>query len=369
MSDREESLLRQQDILARFGELALRSNDLDEILHEACRLVGQGLGTDLAKVLELQEDGITLLVRAGVGWQPGVVGQVHVRAERTSSEGHALQTGHPVASADIETEDRFEYEGFIKDAGVKALSNVPIIGAHGRPPYGILEIDSRTPRAFTKADIGFLRGYANLLAAAVTRLKLLAETRLADAALRDSEARLRVLVSASSEVLYSMSADWKEMRQLTGSGFIADTDTANPDWLAAYIPEEEQPRVAAGIAQAIRDKEPYALEHRVRLVDGTVGWAHSKAVPLFGPDGEITEWFGAASDVTARHAAEEALQRLNQGLERQVEERTRERDRLWHLSHDPFLVADEQGRWLSMNPAWTAILGWSEAELLGRTSE
>ncbi len=56
---REQELLRQQDILARFGELAIRSDDLGEILHEACVLVGEALGTDLAKVMELQEDGIT----------------------------------------------------------------------------------------------------------------------------------------------------------------------------------------------------------------------------------------------------------------------------------------------------------------------
>ena len=66
----EAALLRQQDVLATFGELALRSDDLDEILNEACRLVGKALGTDLAKAMELQEDGITLFVRAGVRWKP-----------------------------------------------------------------------------------------------------------------------------------------------------------------------------------------------------------------------------------------------------------------------------------------------------------
>ena len=73
------TLLRQQTILAKFGELALKSNDLGEILTEACRLVGEALGTDLAKIVELQGDGHTLLVRAGVGWKPGVVGKVTSR--------------------------------------------------------------------------------------------------------------------------------------------------------------------------------------------------------------------------------------------------------------------------------------------------
>jgi len=66
--------LRQQSALARFGQQALVSEDLDEILTEACRLVSEALGTDLAKVMEMQPDGETLRVRAGVGWPPGVVG-------------------------------------------------------------------------------------------------------------------------------------------------------------------------------------------------------------------------------------------------------------------------------------------------------
>jgi GAF domain-containing protein len=74
-------LLRQQTALARFGELALRSDDLQEILTEACRLAGEALGTDLAKVVELQEDGKTLVVRAGVGWKPGVIGVATITAE------------------------------------------------------------------------------------------------------------------------------------------------------------------------------------------------------------------------------------------------------------------------------------------------
>src|SRR3954447_12257183 len=94
-------LLRQQTALARFGELALRSDNLDEILTEACRLVGEALGTDLAKVMELQDDGETLRVRAGVGWKPGVVGKATSKAADRTSEGHALKTGRPMISPDI----------------------------------------------------------------------------------------------------------------------------------------------------------------------------------------------------------------------------------------------------------------------------
>ncbi len=165
-------LLRQQTALSRFGELALRSDDLEEILTEACRLAGEALGTDLAKVVELQEDGKTLVVRAGVGWKPGVIGVATIAAEHDTSEGHALRTGEPMISPDIATETRFKYAQFLIDSGVRAVANVLIIGGQGRPPFGILQIDSRLPRQFTESDTLFLRSYANLLAGAVDRLRL-----------------------------------------------------------------------------------------------------------------------------------------------------------------------------------------------------
>src|ERR1700735_332206 len=137
-------LLRQQTALARFGELALRSDDLGEILTEACRLAGEALGTDLAKVVELQEDGKTLVVRAGVGWKPGVVGVATITAEHDTSEGHALRTGEPMISPDIATETRFKYSQFLIDNNVRAVANVLIISGQGKPPFGILQIDSRS---------------------------------------------------------------------------------------------------------------------------------------------------------------------------------------------------------------------------------
>ena len=76
---------------------------------------------------------------------------------------------------------------------------------------------------------------------------------------------------------------------------------------------------------------------------------------------------GVIYDITEAKRVEAQLRSLNETLESRVEERTRERDRLWRLSSDPFLVADAEGRWLSANPAWTELLGWPEASLLGRT--
>jgi PAS domain S-box-containing protein len=72
-------------------------------------------------------------------------------------------------------------------------------------------------------------------------------------------------------------------------------------------------------------------------------------------------------DVTERHAAGEALRTLNATLERRVAERTQERDQVWKVSRDMLGVAATDGTWISVNPAWTHILGWLPEEILGKT--
>ncbi len=142
---------------------------------------------------------------------------------------------------------------------------------------------------------------------------------VAERALRESEGRLRALIAASSYAVYRMNADWSQMLALDGHGFIADTTSPSAAWLGDYLHADDRPRVMAAIRQSIATKSIFELEHRVRRADGTVGWTLSRAVPLFDASGEIVEWFGAASDVTARKDAEEAL--------RLSEERLREADR------------------------------------------
>ncbi|MCT4371083.1 PAS domain S-box protein [Yangia mangrovi] len=133
------------------------------------------------------------------------------------------------------------------------------------------------------------------------------ERKRIDAALQASETRLRALVNATSEVVYRMSPDWQVMWELDGRGFVKDTHEATSDWLFAYIPAEDQPEVTAAIRQAIETKGVFQLEHRVKRPDGTLGWMFSRAIPLLDEAGEIVEWFGAASDVTPRRQAVEAL--------------------------------------------------------------
>jgi signal transduction histidine kinase/CheY-like chemotaxis protein len=127
------------------------------------------------------------------------------------------------------------------------------------------------------------------------------------AAIRKSEAQFRALTNATADVIYRMNPDWTEMLLLDGRGFLKDAADPRRLWLDDYVPPEDRASVHAAIADAIRHKRIFQLEHRVRRVDGSIGWTLSRAVPMPGADGEIQEWIGAASDITERKTAEEKL--------------------------------------------------------------
>jgi signal transduction histidine kinase len=137
--------------------------------------------------------------------------------------------------------------------------------------------------------------------------RALDDLRVTSGALRSSEERFRVLVMATSDMLYRMSPDWAEMLAFDGRGFLSDTTTPDSNWLQRYIPEGERGRVAALIRAAIAAKGVFELEHRVIRDDGTLGWVWSRALPILSDTGDIVEWLGAALNLTARKNAEDAL--------------------------------------------------------------
>jgi two-component sensor histidine kinase len=177
MADRDE-MVRRQEALARFGEAALRSDDVQEILTEACRLVAEALDVNFAKVLEIDRQTNEALVRAGYGWDAGVVGRVRLPLGERSSEARAINTARPLITRNIAEEERFEFPDFMRDHGVVALVNVPVF-VPGGEPYGLLQVDSREPRDFGDEDIAFLATYATILGPVIDRLHKVSDLRQA----------------------------------------------------------------------------------------------------------------------------------------------------------------------------------------------
>jgi len=159
--------LRQQAILSEFGVEALRGTDVDHLLQRATELCAQGMGAEFCKALEYRPGADTLLVRAGVGWGPDVIGKARVGADLASPAGFALKTGRPVISNHLADETRFRTPQLMAEHGIRRAINVLIENREGA--FGVLEVDDTREGMFAEADIAFMQGFANLLGGAIER--------------------------------------------------------------------------------------------------------------------------------------------------------------------------------------------------------
>ena len=157
--------IRQQELLAELGVLALQGTNFIGMLNHTARMTAEGLGAEYCKVMEYIPAENRLLVRAGVGWDEGVVGSASVGADLASPAGYALRTGKPVISNHLENEQRFRTPELLVEHGIRRAMNVILQGDGS--PFGVLEVDSRSDGEFGEHDVAFLQGAANILGMAI----------------------------------------------------------------------------------------------------------------------------------------------------------------------------------------------------------
>ncbi|MGI4807458.1 MAG: PAS domain-containing protein [Janthinobacterium lividum] len=342
-------------MLAAFGEFAMRSEGLDEVLTEACRLVGEATGTGRAKVLEIQEGRQELLVRAGVGWAPDVVGKVRLQMTDRSSETYAIKAAVPVVSQDIAKDDRFEVPLFMKQAGVVALVNVPIF-VPGQRPYGILQVDDTRPRAFGDDEVEFLRTYAMILGPVIDRLHLVEKRAKDQKQLRTIAARHSLLLGSWAQAMWETNADGVVVAD--SPSWRAHTGQTLDEWLGYGWLNAIHPDDRAQAERQWRDAiEACGLvdaEFRLRVPEGGWRWTNVRAVPVLDGKGSIQKWAVMNIDIDARKRAETAL--------RESEERLRQ---FGEASQDVLWIRDSDTlKWTYLTPAFEEIYGLSREEAL-----
>lgn len=158
---------KQQAAVATLGQLALESDDLDKLMAEASRLVGETLDCPYCKVLELNSGRKELLLRQGVGWQDGIVGTTTVDASANSQAGYTLLSERPTIVGDLDTETRFTGPELLTSRDV--TSGISVIIGNSDEPWGILGVHDTRHRQFTDDDTNFVQSMANVLASAIDR--------------------------------------------------------------------------------------------------------------------------------------------------------------------------------------------------------
>ncbi len=103
-------------------------------------------------------------------------------------------------------------------------------------------------------------------------------------------------------------------------------------WRSVHHPDHHV-RVSASMKRAVAIGSIWEETFPLRGKDGQYRWFLARALPIRDEFGQVTQWFGTNTDITAQVAAEEALRELNDNLERRVAERTRELAEINHLLH------------------------------------
>ncbi len=188
-------------------------------------------------------------------------------------------------------------------------------------------------------------------------------------ALRASQAQFQAIANSIDHMVWSTRPDgfhdFYNQRWYDYTG-VPDGTTDGDAWAGMFHPND-QDRAWDAWRHCLATGEPYRIEYRLRHRSGQYRWVLGRAQPVRDADGQIIRWFGTCTDIQDMVEAREVLARSRAELEAEIAERTRERDRMWRLSTDIMLVARFDATIAAVNPAWTAILGWTEEELLGRS--
>jgi len=174
-----------QRALVSFSRVASEPLPTERLLHYATAQVSRVTHIRHVKVMCYRPDHGDLLLVAGVGWRPGLVGNAIFALDGASPPGRAVQTAAPVIIEDLPKDPEFRLSESLREHGIISVVNVPV-RIDGRT-WGVLEVDSEEPRTFDEIDVTFLSTVANILGGALLRVEL--ERKAADAAAEHARER------------------------------------------------------------------------------------------------------------------------------------------------------------------------------------
>ncbi|MDF5709437.1 MAG: PAS domain-containing protein [Nostoc sp. S4] len=293
----------QQATIAELSQIALAGTDLTALMNLCSSIVAQCLKVEYCKVLELLPNGNALLLRAGVGWQPNLVGNATVSALINSQAGYTLLSSGPVIVDDLRTETRFNGPQLLHDHQV--VSGISVV-IHGKErPFGVLGAHTTRHQTFTKDEIYFLQSIANILAAAIERQRV-------ENALKQREERCQLVVRGNNDGIWDwnlknnrvfFSTRWKEMLGYQEDEISDDLD----EWITRVHPDD-----IGFVRQALADHfakiTPFFInEHRILCKDGAYKWVFNRGQAVWDEDGNVVRMTSCHTDITERKLAEEQL--------------------------------------------------------------
>ncbi len=295
--------------------------------------VGGKAGADLLPTLQAEHETTT----EWTSHDDNIARILGVVPLKTAPNGLWLSVGLPKSAAFASLDRAAERAALLVTIDiVLALLAAWLIGriVIGRPIGALLAAAQRWSRGEYRvrvalsdrtSDFGRLGLAFNDLVEAIDRRER--EQHEAEAAVRRSEERYRSLISATTAIVWTTDAHGRftepqpSWHAFTGQAWPSHEGLR---WAEMVHPEDRSSLVAdfrSSVARGIVFETAGRLWH---APSGSWRDFAARAVPVRAPDGHIREWIGAATDMTERRKAEEALMRLTETLETRVTERTAE---------------------------------------------
>jgi PAS domain S-box-containing protein len=316
-------------------------------------------------VLLLDRKGQRLLAGAARRLPAAYLEQLHgiEIGAAAGSCGTAAYTREPVYCADIGTDPRWAHAGSLALAhGLRACWATPVLGVGGGV-IGTFALYFDHQRAPQQHEI-------DAIAIAARTIGLAIERHLSDDRLRQEEGRQRQVVNSALDFaiigagLDGIVTNWSEGAHRVFGW--TEAEMLGQPLSRIFTPED----IAHGQPQREMDialRNGHAADERWHVrSNGSRVWVSGEMTPLRNDLGEVVGLVKAVRDCTDEKLAHTQLQRLNESLENEVAQRTRERDRIWRNSPDLLMVLGNSGTLLAVNPAWTRLLGFEAADLIGR---
>ncbi|MGU3362025.1 PAS domain-containing protein [Methylobacterium sp. M6A4_1b] len=344
------------------AELGDRLRDLDDtaaIAYAAAEILGTTLGVSRAGYGTIDPVAETILIERD--WNaPGIrslAGTLHFRDYGSYIED--LKRGETVICSDADADPRTASGAeALKAISAQSFVNMPLTEHGGF--VALLYLNHATARSWSPEELAFMRNVAERVRAATERSRATFARRASDAQFHAFAQAVPIHVWAASA---AGALDWFNAACATYCGPALDA-VHGAAWAPVVHPADREAMERWEACRA--DGRPYAGEFRIRRADGAHRWFLVRAEPIRAADGTILRWVGTSTDIDDQKSASAELARLNTSLERQVESRTRERDRIWETTTDLMGTAGLDGYLKTINPAWGRTLGWDDDALLGR---
>lgn len=160
-------LRHHQHVVHDFSRLLASYIPLDQLLPLTALRLARGLGVDHSMILRYDASQGDLLLAAGLGWGPGMVGAARFPIEAASPAGRTQQTRMTTCVQDLLDTTEFRPAALLRERGIRSLINAPVVS--GGVVWGVLEMHSTQPGRFDADDERFLLSMANLLGVAIER--------------------------------------------------------------------------------------------------------------------------------------------------------------------------------------------------------